>query len=130
MPVRVRSNSLSKKNNVGWFPITFVDLFRVCLVKTIPTRFRWLTRRKQKNVQSTILQQGQLILVFTLWLKTGFCPLFNVYFNGVQRNRWLYLSSILWGIPLCCDLFRKRIDQKNLLLQQRITKFCYLFDGL
>ena len=26
---------------------------------------------------------------------------------------WLHLSSSLWGIPLLCDLFRKRIDQKN-----------------
>ena len=25
----------------------------------------------------------------------------------------LYLSSSLWGISLCCDFFRKMIDQKN-----------------
>ena len=30
----------------------------------------------------------------------------------MQMNRWLRLSSSLWGIPLC-DLIRKRIDQKK-----------------
>ena len=37
----------------------------------------------------------------------------NVYFNDMQINRWLHLSSSLWGIPYCCDFFRKRIDQKK-----------------
>ena len=31
----------------------------------------------------------------------------------MQIDRWLHLSSSLWGIPLCCDFFRKRIGQKN-----------------
>ena len=33
----------------------------------------------------------------------------------MQINRWLYLSSSPWGIPLHCDLFRKRRDPKNFL---------------
>ena len=36
-------------------------------------------------------------------LETGFCI-----------NMQLYLSSSLWGNPLRCDLYRKRIDQKNI----------------
>ena len=51
----------------------------------------------------------------------------NVYFHDMQVNRWLHLSSDLWGISfaatfikwslgnlLGCDLFR-RIDQKNFI---------------
>ena len=31
----------------------------------------------------------------------------------MQINRWLHLSRSLWEIPLCCDLFRKRTDQRK-----------------
>ena len=31
----------------------------------------------------------------------------------MQTGRWLHLLSSLLGIPLRCDLFRKRIDQKK-----------------
>ena len=31
----------------------------------------------------------------------------------MKINRWLHLSSGPWKIPLYCDLFRKRIDQKQ-----------------
>ena len=40
------------------------------------------------------------------------------------------LSSSPWGISLRCDLFRKRTDQKNFLLEQQITGLLYLFDDL
>ena len=33
----------------------------------------------------------------------------------MQVDRWLYLSSSLWGVPLCYNLFWKRIDPKNFL---------------
>ena len=38
----------------------------------------------------------------------------NIYFDDVQRNRWLDLSSSLRRISHRWDLFRKRIHQKNL----------------
>ena len=31
----------------------------------------------------------------------------------MQINRWLHLSRSLWEIPLSCDLFRKRTDQRK-----------------
>ena len=37
----------------------------------------------------------------------------NVYFNGMEINKRLYLLKSLWEIPLCSHLFRKRIDQKK-----------------
>ena len=40
----------------------------------------------------------------------------NVYFNDLQINRWLHLSTSLWRIPICSDLLSKRIDLKNLIL--------------
>ena len=50
--------------------------------------------------------------------------------TNVAKCVWLHLSSSLWVIPLCSDLFRKRLDQENFLLQQQITELYYLFDGL
>ena len=57
-----------------------------------------------------------------------FYPIHNVYFNDVQISRSIHLSSSLWGISLRCDLFRKRIDQTNFLLQQQITELYQLLD--
>ena len=37
----------------------------------------------------------------------------KAYFNNLQVNRWLHLSTSLWGNPVCSDLLSKRIDQKN-----------------
>ena len=41
----------------------------------------------------------------------------NVYFSRVKIDRWLHLSSSLRGILLenfpLCDMFRKRVDEKN-----------------
>ena len=60
-----------------------------------------------------------------------FCPLLNVYFNDMKINRWrLHLSASRWGIPLRCNLFRKRIDQKKFFLWQPRIEFYQLFDGL
>ena len=36
----------------------------------------------------------------------------------------------MWGIPLCCNLLSKRIDQKNFLLWQQLTELHQLFDGV
>ena len=36
------------------------------------------------------------------------CSLLNVYFNDVQLDRWLHLSSSLWRIPLCYNFFKRR----------------------
>ena len=41
-------------------------------------------------------------------VSTVFCPLLNVYINDMQIDRWLYLSTSPWGIPFCCDFFRKK----------------------
>ena len=88
-----------------------------------------LTCRKQKFFQSKILQEGLCVTISSCHLSfmSDFCPLLNVYFSGVQMSRWLHLSNSFWGTPIRCDLFRKRIDQKNVLLQQQISELYYLF---
>ena len=48
----------------------------------------------------------------------------------MQINRWLYLSSSIWGIPLRCDLSKKGIDQNHLFLLQKITELYKLVHGL
>ena len=59
-------------------------------------------------------QEGLSVLISQFWqTETGFCPLFNVYFNAMQINRRVHLSNSIWGTPLCYDLFRKIIDQKK-----------------
>ena len=40
------------------------------------------------------------------------------------------MTVSLLEIPLCCDLFRKRIGQKNFLLEQQTTELYQLSDGL
>ena len=35
----------------------------------------------------------------------------------MQINRWLYISSSLWGIPLRCNLFRNRIRVFQIVLR-------------
>ena len=55
-----------------------------------------------------------------------FSPLPNVYFNDVQTDRWPDLSTSHCEIPFRCNLFRKRVDQKNLLLWQQLTELIVL----
>ena len=45
-----------------------------------------------------------MIIVISSFSKK-FLMSINVYFNDMQINRWLYLSSSPWGIPLHCNLF-------------------------
>ena len=49
---------------------------------------------------------------------------FDYYVNkyDTQIKRWLRLSTSLWGIPLRCDLFRKRVDPKNFFLWQELLE--------
>ena len=48
----------------------------------------------------------------------------------MQIRRWLHLSSLLWEIFLCCDLFRKKLDLKNFFVQRQLTELYSLFDAL
>ena len=82
------------KSNVGWFLLKRVDLVIVrviytLLVETIPTRFYWLTCRKQKLVQSKPLQQRLFVLILGFWQ----CR--QVFFH--------YLMSILMTCKLTCN---------------------------
>ena len=36
-------------------------------------------------------------------------------------NRWLHLLTSFWRISFRRDLFRKRIDQKNILIRQQLN---------
>ena len=91
----------------------------ILLVETIPTRFCWLTFRKENLGQSKALLQRLLILISGFWQRRKFfLLLLNDCFDDIQINRWLYLSSNLLEIPLCCDLFWKRIDQQNSLFME------------
>ena len=44
----------------------------------------------------------------------------------MQIKEWLHLSTSLLGIPLRCDLFKKRRDQKKLFLWQQLTEYTIL----
>ena len=49
---------LNQKHNMGWFLLRFVEyVLYTLLVETIVSRVCWLTCRKQKPVQSKIMQQ-------------------------------------------------------------------------
>ena len=39
--------------------------------------------------------------------EVGFCKLLNVYFNDVQINRWLHLSTNFWGFFLTTTCLEK-----------------------
>ena len=87
---------LLNKSNVGWFLLKRVELFYsvfyTLLVETIPTRFYWLNCRNQKLAQSKTLEQRLFVLKLGFWqCKQDFCR--NVYFNDIQINMWLHLSS-------------------------------------
>ena len=50
--------------------------------------------------------------------------------SRIKFKEMANLSSSIRGILFRCDLFRKRMDQKNFLLQQQITELYQQFDGL
>ena len=89
-------------------------LLYMLLIETIQAHLCWFTFRKQKLVQSkkiavrTVFSDRRALTIYT-----DFCPVLIVYFNALQINRLLHLSSSLWGISRCCDLLRKIIDQKK-----------------
>ena len=92
----------------------------ILLVETIPTRFHWLTCRKQKLVQSKTVQLRLFVLIlgFWQWWQVFVHYLMSVLMiwkwkRGYKQTRGL--SSSLYEIPLCCDLFWKRIGSKNSL---------------
>ena len=71
---------------------------------------------KQKTVRSKILQQGPFVPILQCHFRQVFCQLLNVYFNEMPINRWLHLSISLWGISLCCYLFRKKRCNHSVIL--------------
>ena len=106
-----RPSLLNQKHNVGWFQLRrFVDLLRVCSLHSIsrkhPNTFCSLTCRKQKFVQSNILQQRAFCS--DIKIVTGFCLLLNVHFNKMQIDSWKnYLSRSLWEFSFtatCSDI--------------------------
>ena len=111
---------LYQKHNVGWFLLRrIVVLLRVCSFHIINrNHFCWWWVCRKRNL--LYIAEGAIcsdIRFLTVW--TGFCLLVNFYLNTVQINRWLNLSGSFWGIPLRRDLFRKRKDQNNFLLQHK-----------
>ena len=88
--------------------------FYTVIVENIPTSF-FINQQKTKTSLKLNIAARAICSNIVMSLQTGFCPLLNVYFNDMEINMWLHLSSSLWEIPLCCDLFRKRIDQKSFL---------------
>ena len=84
------------------------------MVETFPTCFLRLTVAKGRLVQSktnspqAICSNSRILTVLERPL-----AIVNAYFDDIQINRWLHSSRSLWEIHLCCNLFRKRIDQKN-----------------
>ena len=91
-------------------------------VETIPTRFCWLTCRKQKAVQSEISQRELFVPISRFW---QFGQVSVYYFMSIliTCKCWsLHLSSGLRGVPLHCDLLRKRIDfKKDIVLNNWIV---------
>ena len=78
------------KNNVEWFllrrAVNLVTVFLLIIIWNHSNTFL-LTCRKQKLVQTKILQQRLFLLMTGFWqVETGCCPLLNVYFNDMQIN--------------------------------------------
>ena len=97
----------------------FRNLFKILVTLS---EIRWTLIKQnnsswlhQKHVQSKILKREPLVTIS------------SCHFRQVSAH---YLMSILMyankGIPLRCELFRKRIDQKNFLLWQQLTKYTVL----
>ena len=95
----------------------FRNLFKILVTLS---EIRWTLIKQnnsswlhQKHVQSKILKQQPFVTI--------------CHFRQVFAH---YLMSILMyankGIPLRCELFWKRIDQKNFLLWQQLTKYTVL----
>ena len=116
-----RPSLINQKHNVGWFLLKkFIDVGRVFslhISRNHSKRFYWLTCRKQKLVQSKTLQQWLFVLILGFW---QFRQVFVHYLMPVLLIcKWQVATfiklSLLW-IPFRGDVFRKRIDQKNVLL--------------
>ena len=83
---------------------------------------------KQKTSSSKKLQQGPFVPISSVALDR-IRSLLNICFNDMQIKRWLHLSTSLWGTTLCCNLFRERIVQKQIILWQQLTELYQLFNG-
>ena len=67
----------------------------ILLVETVPTRFCWLTCRKQKLVDSKTLQERLFACCQDFDSLGRFLSILNVYLTDMQINRWLHLSRSL-----------------------------------
>ena len=76
-----------------------------CKIFTIQTAFFIEHLRGCFCQFDNVISDYSISDVRILVVQTGISPLLTVYFNVMQINRWLYLSSILQEIPLYCDLF-------------------------
>ena len=80
----------------------------ILLVETVPTRFCWLTCRKQKLVDSKTLQERLFACCQDFDSLGRFLSILNVYLTDMQINRWLHLSRSLWGNRFRRDIFRRK----------------------
>ena len=110
------------KSNVGWFLLKRVDLVIVrviytLLVETIPTRFYWLTCRKQKLVQSKSLEQRLFVLILGFWqCRQVFVHYLMSILMICKLTRGYIYQVASSEFPLFrCNLFWKRIDPKTFL---------------
>ena len=96
-------NFIKKRLQHRCFPVNIGKLLRTDF---LIEHHRWLllselTVQYWASVSTNKSSSSNQSMFFT-------CSLLNVYFNDVQLDRWLHLSSSLWRIPLCCDVFRRR----------------------
>ena len=117
---------------MGWFLLRFADLLSVRALQVISknlTRFCWLTCRRQKLVQSKILQQGLFVLVspchFRQALPNTYCLIY--WYANEQVATFIKQSLEKSHLPWLVQKMNKR---EKFLWQQQITEFYKLLDGL
>ena len=83
------------------------------LVEAIPTRFYWLTRRKQKLVQSKALQQRLFVLILEFW---QYSQIFVHYLMSILTTCKKTGGSIYpvapWRIPFATICSEKEETEK------------------
>ena len=97
--------------SIGYLPAfsSWSETYRMVSIKIVCRSVGLINLQKQKVVQSPPLQQGLFVLISGFWqTQRDFFPLLNVYFNDLQINSWLHLSTSLWGNSSSLRLAQKK----------------------
>ena len=92
-----RPSLLNQKHNVRWLLLKrFADLVRACSLHIISRNHSskiLLINLENRNLPKVIVVWAICSDIRILTVQADFCPLLNVYFNDMQINMWIHLSS-------------------------------------